>query len=236
MSNPGDFERAAAQFADRVEQGPVIRAVNFHNTPRARASRIEAQLERYARDFTSVNEDELDAYLATGLWPKAKPGLVIAVYEGYRNGFDVMLPLLERHGLVGWFFIITDFVKTPPGRQFEFAAGHDIDMTTREYERDGRYAMTWEELRIVARRHVVASHTRTHVSLASLGPAARESEVLGAQRDLQEHLGRPARAFASLGGPAYGMDPATDRLIDQAGYQFVFSNLRIQRLRNHAAS
>ncbi len=52
-------------------------------------------------------------------------------------------------------------------------------MTTREYERDGRYAMTWEELRIVGTRHVIASHTRTHVSLAGLGPAARESEKRG---------------------------------------------------------
>lgn len=231
MSASTEFERAAARFADQVERGPVLRAVNIHNTPRANASRLEAQLAGYARDFLPVTEDELDAYLATGVWRKPKPGLVIAVYEGYRNGFDVLLPLLDRHGWVGWFFVITGFIDTPAPRQFEFAAGHDIDMTTREYEGDGRYAMTWEELRIVGARHVIASHTRTHVSLAGLGPAARESEVLGAQRDLEKNLGRSARAFASLGGPAYGVDPATDSLIDRAGYQFVFSNLRIQRLR-----
>ena len=231
MRTPSDFERAAARFADQVEHGPVIRAVNIHNTPRSSASRLEAQLEGFTHDFSSVNEEELDAYLATGVWRKPKPGLILAVYEGYRNGFDVLLPLLDRYGWVGWFFVITGFIDTPPSRQFEFAAGHDIDMTTREYERDGRYAMTWEELRTVGTRHVIASHTRTHVSLAGLGPAARESEVLGAQRDLETHLGRPARAFASLGGPAYGVDPATDAWIDRAGYQFVFSNLRIQRLR-----
>ena len=235
MSSATDFERAAARFADQVEHGPMIRAVNFHNTPRSSAARLEAQLAGYARDFLPVTEDDLDAWLATGLWRKPKPGLIVAVYEGYRNGFDVLLPLLDRYGWVGWFFVITGFIDAPASRQFEFAAGHDIDMTTREYERDGRYAMTWEELRIVGTRHVIASHTRTHVSLARLGPAERESEVVGAQRDLETHLGRPARAFASLGGPAYGADPATDQWIDRAGYQFVFSNLRIQRLR-HADS
>ena len=232
MKSPDTFEKAAGAFADLMESRPLIRAVNFHNTPRSAADRFERQLEGYARHFSSVNEDELDDYLATGVWPKSKPGLIVAVYEGYRNGFDVFLPLLDRYKFVGWFFVITDFVKTPPPGQFTFAAGHDIDMTTREYESDGRYAMTWEELRMVARRHVIASHTRTHVSLAKLGPAERESEVLGAQRDLEEHLSQPARSFASLGGPAYGSDPATDRLIDRAEYQFVFSNLRIQRLRN----
>ncbi len=90
--------------------------------------------------------------------------------------------------------------------------------------------MTWEELRQISIRHVIASHTRTHVSLVTLPEIARESEVVGAQRDIEQQLGRRARAFASLGGPAYGTDPLTDHFIRQAGYQFVFSNLRIQRL------
>lgn len=231
MSEPGTLGAAAAALADRIERGPLVRAVNFHNTPRARAAEYERQVREWSRRFSSVNEDELDVYLATGRWMKSKPGLIVVMYEGYRNGYDVMLPLLDRYGLTGWFFVITGFVKAPPGEQFAFASGHDIDMETREY-RDGRYAMTWEELRDVGRRHVIASHTRSHISLAPLGPAERESEVLGAQRDLEEHLGRKARAFASLGGPAYGEDAATDRLIDAAGYQFVFSNLRIQRLRS----
>lgn len=230
MNSSTPFEPAAQRFAEQAERGPILRAVNFHNTPRSQAGRIEAQLERYARDFAPVNESDLDLHLSTGAWHKPKPGLLIVLYEGYRNGFDVMLPLLDRHGWVGWFFIITNFIKTPPPRQFEFASTHDIDMTTREYEQDGRYAMSWEELRQVGARHVIASHTRTHVSLAPLSEVDRESEVVGAQRDLEQHLGRRARAFASLGGPAYGSDPLTDRLIRQAGYQFVFSNLRIQRM------
>ena len=59
--------------------------------------------------------------------------MVVAVYEGYRNGYDVLLRLLERYGLVGWFFVITEFVKAPPAEQLAFAADHSIDMSTREY-------------------------------------------------------------------------------------------------------
>ena len=227
---PESFESAAGALSAAAYGSPVVRAVNFHNTPRHREAELERQIARLGREFSSVNEEELDAFLATGRWAKPKPGVIIAVYEGYRNGYDVLRPILERHGLVGWFFVITGFVNEPVSSQFAFAASHDIDMETREYD-DGRYAMTWEEIRELSVRHVIASHTRTHVSLATLTAGDRESEVVGAQQDFMRHLGRRVRSFVSLGGPEYGNDDATDRLIDLAGYQLVFSNLRVQRLR-----
>ncbi len=229
MSNLLKFKESAAEFEKRLAKGPMIRAVNFHSTPRARAGEYEEQLKRLSRSFSSVNEDELDLYLATGRWNKSKPGVIIAIYEGYRNGYDVLLPLLERYGLIGWFFVITGFVKAPPAEQLAFAGSHSIYMATREYA-DGRYALSWSELREIDRKHVVACHTRSHIFLAPLDSAARESEIVGSHRDLVEHLGHPVRSFASFGGPPYGQGPSTDRLVDNAGFQFVFSNLKIHRL------
>jgi peptidoglycan/xylan/chitin deacetylase (PgdA/CDA1 family) len=234
MSNPSGFKESAEEVAKAMATGPIIRAVNFHNTPRPRGAQYEKQIEGLSRSFSSVNENELDAYLATGQWSKAKPGVIIAVYEGYRNGYDVLLPLLDRYQLIGWFFVITGFVKAAPAEQFSFASSHEIDMQTREYA-DGRYAMSWDELRQIDRRHVVACHTRSHISLAPLDPQARENEILGAQRDFKENLGHAVRSFASFGGPPYGKNPESDRLMDRAGYQFLFSNLKIQRLRKWAS-
>lgn len=233
MTDSPKFQSSARAFERLLVTGPVIRAVNFHSTPRSRESEYAKQIELLGRSFSSVNEDDLDLYLSTGQWHKPKPGVIVAIYEGYRNGYEVLLPMLERHGLIGWFFVITGFIAASTSGQLAFAAEHDIGMSTREYV-DGRYAMTWEELRGIDRRHVVACHTRSHIPLAPLVAAARESEVLGAQTDLAEHLGHPVRSFASYGGPAYGEYPPTDRLIDHAKFQFVFSNLKIQRLRERA--
>ncbi|MBL9136312.1 MAG: polysaccharide deacetylase family protein [Verrucomicrobiales bacterium] len=233
MATTDAFQTAADQTLTLMGRAPMIRAVNFHNTPRERAAEIDDQLGRLSRSFGPVTEDDLDTYLATGRWRRSKPGIIISVYEGYRNGYDVMRPLLERHGLVGWFFVITGFVNTKPADQLAFAQEHDIGMESREYS-DGRYAMSWDELRSLSRRHVVASHARRHVALDTLDAAGRESEVIGSQQDLRQELSQPARTFVSYGGPAYGNDPLTDALIDRAGYQFVFSNLKIQRLRAHA--
>src|SRR5262245_46617122 len=141
MSSDSNLVPAARLVANELAINPVIRAVNFHNTPRARAAEYASQIEGLSRAFSPVREDDLDLYLATGRWEKKKPGVIIAVYEGYRNGFDVFLPLLEKYGLVGWFFIITGFIKSPPAEQLAFATAHEIDMVTREYT-DGRYALS----------------------------------------------------------------------------------------------
>jgi peptidoglycan/xylan/chitin deacetylase (PgdA/CDA1 family) len=209
---------------------PVIRAVNFHSTSRAKAGQYDQELAQYSRFFSSVNQDELDQYLVTGQWNKPKPGLIVSVYEGYRNGYDVLLPLLERHGFIGWFFVITGFIDAPVKDQLQFALGHDIDMLTREYP-DGRYALTWDQLRELDKKHVIASHSRSHTQLSLLPSATREEEIIGAQQEFKKQLGHPVRAFASLTGPAYGENKLTDRLVAAAGYDFVFSNFRIQRIR-----
>ena len=223
------FNERAASLEELYSTKPLIRTVNFHNTSRARASQYERELAHYSQLFSSVNEDELEGYATTGEWHKPKPGLIIAVYEGYRNGYDVLAPMLERYGFIGWFFIVTGFVNSASQDQLPFAEGHRIRMQTREYP-DGRYALTWDELRELDAKHVVASHTRSHWQLSLLDPETLEREIVGAQEDFEEHLGHKVRAFSSLTGPAYGEDPSTDRLIAEAGYNFVFSSLRIQRV------
>ncbi|MBN8248687.1 MAG: polysaccharide deacetylase family protein [Verrucomicrobia bacterium] len=228
--NPRSFQERAAEVGNLLATRPLVRTVNFHNTPRARASEYERQVAQFARQFSPVGEDDLDRYLQTGHWHRPKPGLIVALYEGYRNHYDVMVPILERHGLVAWFFVITGFVNAPVSGQWAFAEQHDITPIPEEYP-DGRIALSWQELRALDGRHVLASHARTHTRLSSLDAAAMEGEVIGSQQDFEAGLGRPVRSFVSYAGPAYGEFAPADRLVDRAGYQFVFSNYRIQRLR-----
>lgn len=223
------FRERARSLAELYRAQPLIRAVNFHNTPLARSGQYERELAHYSRLFSPVTEEELAAYVTTGTWEKPKPGLIVAVYEGYRNGYDVLAPLLERYGLTGWFFVVTGFVKAGVEDQFQFAESHQIRMQTREYA-DGRYALTWDELRELDRKHVIAGHTRLHTRLSELDEVTLEREVVGAQEDLREHLGHEVRAFSSFGGPAVGECSSVDRVIEAAGFEFVFSNFRIQRV------
>ncbi len=229
MSDPVSFAARSREIEQLYATHPVIRAVNFHNASKAKADQYDRQLAQYSRFFTSVNEDELDDYLTTGKWTKSKPGLIVSIFEGYRNGYEVLLPIVEKYGFTGWFFEITGFINATVKDQLPFALGHDIDMLSREYP-DGRYALTWDELRQIDKKHVIASHSRSHQKLSSMPAASLREEVIGSQNEFRKHLGHPVRSFVSLTGPAYGENPVVDRLIRDAGYDFVFSNFSIQRI------
>jgi peptidoglycan/xylan/chitin deacetylase (PgdA/CDA1 family) len=230
LSHIPTFGERAIELEKVFASHPLIRAVNFHSTARANADHYERQLAKYQQEFSSVNEDELDKYLTTGLWHKERPGLIVSVFEGYRNSYEILLPLIEKYGFIGWFWMITSFINTPAPQQLNYADHHDIDMLTHEYP-DGRYALTWDELREIDKKHVILSHTRSHTQLSTLPAAVQRDEVIGSQEDFKKNLGHPVRGFVSLFGPAYGETPAVDKLIDEARYDFVFSNYRIQRIR-----
>lgn len=237
MPEPSTFRQQVLAESPALQSSPLVRAANFHNTPKYRAQQIEAQLQHWSKSFSSVNENELDAYLATGVWPKPLPGLIIGLYNGYRNQYDIMLPLLEKYGFVGWFFVPTAFASAPAATQTTFVATRTIKIIPHEYS-DGRYALNWDELKVLDKKHVVACHTRNHAKLAS-DAAYLQNEIVAPQLDFERRLGHRVRSFAWLSGSAYGDHPASDRLIDAAQYQFVFSNYTIQKIRTmpvHATS
>jgi peptidoglycan/xylan/chitin deacetylase (PgdA/CDA1 family) len=219
-----ELDAVAAAF----EAGAVIRTVNFHLTPERRGAEYERQFALYAQHFDPVTAEDLDQVMATGQWHKSKRGLILAFYNGYRNNFDVARPLLDRHGLVGWFFVVTGFVNAAD--QWSFAADHH--MTCGSDETPGsRIALSWDEIATLDSSHVVASHTRTH-SRASVDRQRLWEETCGSQDDFMHRLGHPVRTIAWNGGAAYGEYREADRAVDAAGFQFVVSNLRIQRLRD----
>lgn len=218
-----------AQIAAAFRSGAPISAINYHNTPAYRAADFDRELEMIAERFAPTGEDELTEFFRTGRWPHRKPGVILAMYNGYRNNFDVFRPLLEKHGLIGWFFVPSGYASCPPEQQAAFAAAHTLKTIPHEYA-DGRTAMNWDELRAIDGRHVVASHTRNHVRIQIDDAAGMESEIVGAQEDFRANLGHPVRSFAWLLSGTYGQSPVTDACLDRAGYEFLFSNFKVQRL------
>ena len=214
----------ASHLAEAFARGAPVGVVNFHATPPARAEDYDRQFAAIAARFEAATEDALAAFLATGRWPGRRPGVILAFYNGYRDNVDVALPLLERHGLIGWFFVVTGYLSCPVAGQAAYALAHGLGERP-----EGRGAMTWDEARALDRGgHVVASHTRGHVR-ASQGEGLRE-EIVGAQGDFTRELGHPARALAWMSGGAWGEDPDADAAVAEAGHEFLVSNFRVQRL------
>jgi peptidoglycan/xylan/chitin deacetylase (PgdA/CDA1 family) len=210
--------------------GPLVRTLNIHNTPRRRAAELERVLVAAAAGWVDADEAEIVAVLAGRLRPRA-PVVLPLLFEAYRNHYDVALPLLERAGLRGWFFVPTGFVDAPAAEQRAFAARHQLYPSEDEHG-DGRVAMSWDELReVAARGHVIACHTETHCGVADLDtPARSHAELVASRARLEDELGREVRTLAWLWGSAFGEDARADAAMRDAGYALVVSATRIQRI------
>ncbi len=208
---------------------PSLRVVNYHLTPASHTGLYDREFAALAARYAPVREDDLAEYLTTGRWPMGRAGVIPVFYNGYRNNFDVARPLLEKHGLIGWFMAVTGFTDCPDLDKTNFATARNISVDAAEYS-DGRHSLSWDELRTLDRTHVVASHTRSHSRVSLDDPVRLEHEILGAQNDFVRELGHPVRSFSWLFGGKYGENPAADAMVDRAGYEFLFSNLAVQRL------
>jgi peptidoglycan/xylan/chitin deacetylase (PgdA/CDA1 family) len=211
-------------------KGSYIRTINFHNTPLVKKDLYERQLAFCQPYFSSVSQADLDSFFSTGAWHKDKPGLIPVFYEGYRNNFDVAAPLAEKYGFVGWFFVPSAFPSVPVAEQRTFAEAHHIG-TVEEYD-DGRIAMTWDELRELDKKHVIACHTKHHERLTPDSPdVLLRQEIIESKRELEQQLGHEVSSFAWLYGSEYGVNAKADSYVREAGYRYLFSNFKIQKLK-----
>ncbi len=213
--------RALLAAQSLLRRGEYIRVVNYHGTPPADAASFERQVAFLAEHFAPVSAADLARFFEEGVWRAAKPGLIVSFDDGLRSNAEVAAPVLERHGLVGWFFVPVGFVDAPADGQLAFADEHQIRVD-HAYP-DGRIAMSWADLRAIAARHVVGCHTRSHLRLApDVPPAVLEDEIIAARADLATGIGRPVDAFCWVGGEEASYSAEAARVIRRAGYRFGF--------------
>lgn len=226
-SRPGALARVAAAF----RAGRLVRVVNYHNTPAADAERIAAELAGYAARYRPLGPADLRALLDGAAPPDARPGLVVAFFDGYRSAVEVAAPACEAAGIPGWFLPPTGFLDTPPDEQRAYAAAHDLDLVPEERDGTGRLAMTWDELAGLAERHAVGAHTAGHVTAADVRTADDVArEVLAPVRRLAEVTGRVPDAFAWLGGTPFEPGTPAGRALRDAGVPLHVSGLEIERI------
>jgi hypothetical protein len=221
----------AREVRDAVAGGRLLRVVNFHNTPARTADRLHAELAWYAERFAPVTADDVHGFLDTGRWPTERPGVVPAFFDGFASAAQVAAPVCEELGLTGWFYPPTAFLDTPAEDQRSFAAHHELGLLAEDLAGTGRLAMTWDELAGIAERHEVCGHTEAHALSAAVRTAADvERQVTEPLRRLERVTGRPAVAWAWLGGTPF--DPAApgDRAVRDAGVRLLCSDAQLERI------
>ncbi len=220
-----------AHLAAGMARSRAIRIVNFHATPRYREAEFRRQIEEYAQTFTPITPANFAAAVE-GRWEHERPGLMPTLFEGYRDNLDVLLPILEEFGFTGWFFVPSGFLSVPEHEQRSYAASHKLHLPEQDEYPDDRIALTWDEAREIARRgHAFACHTRTHNEVTpDTARSVLEDEIVVAKAEMEGELGRRVDIFCWLEGAALGVNPEADTMLRRAGFRYLFSNFKLQKL------
>ncbi len=232
MSTVDKVKEQITQCAQAFKKGQYIRAINYHNTHIWDKATIEAEMQCISEHFSPVTVKDLDQYFCTGLWHKEKPGIIVSVFEGYRNNYDVMLPLLEKYGMVGWFHVPVRFLDIPIMEQKKWAKDHSIGIYKHKEYPDCRFALTNHELVELDKHHVVGCHTMTHEEITdTLEEPYIQYEIVQSKTLLEQKLGHEVPFFCWLGGKDFRTNTIAETYIREAGYRYMFSNYRLQKLR-----
>ncbi len=153
------------------------------------AARFAEHMEfLHKNGYRTLSLAELEAYLDGRAELPPKP-VVLTFDDGYRDTYEIALPVLKKYGFKSTLFI-------PAG------------------ETDRR--LTWEELReMKAAGMEIGSHSFSHRDLGVMTPAQQAAEIERSKEVLDRNLGQDSRFFCYPNG---SYDGETLRLLKAKGF------------------
>jgi len=111
--------------------------------------------------------------------------VAITFDDGFRNTYELALPVLTRYGFTATVFLVTDYCE------------RDNSWPTQPTGVRRRPLLRWSEVRELSRAGlVIGAHTRTHPDLTRLSAGEAEAEMVGSKRAIEDEIQRPVDAFA----------------------------------------
>ena len=154
---------------------------------------FEEQLQYLqAQGYQSVLLADIYETLTVGKPLPEKP-IVLTFDDGYKDAYTDALPLLQKYGFVGEFFVLA---------------------TPAHYE-SPQY-LTWNDVHAMADAGMsMQAHGRDHYDLTERSYEFLVYQILGAREAVEAHTERPVRFFCY---PSGRYDDATIAVVESAGY------------------
>jgi peptidoglycan/xylan/chitin deacetylase (PgdA/CDA1 family) len=143
------------------------------------------------REVETVTMADLMEHLAGG--PELpKRAAILTFDDGYDDVYEHAFRALQKRGMVGTFFITTDFVERP---------GY----------------VTWDQVKEMADAGMeIAAHSSNHADFAKIGPAELRRQLVEPKAVLEEHIGQKVKFVAYPAGKYNATVMAATRA---AGYE-----------------
>ncbi len=209
LSAPPAGKAPAALPAAPQENKPVakhappagIPVLMYHSIGEAKNNDAVIAKERFAEqmaylashNYTPISLDDLYAYLSSSGDLPAKP-VVLTFDDGYRDTYEVALPILRKYGFKSVLFIPASF------------AGDRL---------------SWQELREMKVAGMeIASHSLTHRDLGDMTPAQQAEEIAKSKEILDSFLSQNTRYFCY---PNSSYNQETLKLLKSHGFRLAFT-------------
>ena len=121
------------------------------------------------------------------------------------------MPLIEKYGFTGWFFIPVGLIGTGNCKPQDKTSTKDCSY------------MTWEDLDKLSKRHIVGCHTLTHCRLSNLiSDKKLKQEIVDSKKILEDKLNKKNNIFCWVGGEEETCTAKAAKYIRKAGYKYSF--------------
>ncbi|AIW12739.1 polysaccharide deacetylase family protein [Vibrio tubiashii] len=133
--------------------------------------------------------------------------IIITVDDGYRDNYDLLLPLLQKYNFKAVVYAVT-------GETF-----NRWDVEVKDNPEKAVSLMNANELKALSESgHIeIGGHTISHPHLNTLSPEKQEAEIKKNKEELENLLGKPLTSFAY---PYGSLDSDSKRITEKLGYQF----------------
>jgi peptidoglycan/xylan/chitin deacetylase (PgdA/CDA1 family) len=142
-----------------------------------------------------------------------RPVVAVTFDDGYLDNYTTAVPIMQRHGIPGSFFVSTGLIGTDTPFPHDQRRGNA-----------GLENMTWDQLReMAAAGFEIGSHSVSHIDCAAEPEAVVRRELEASLEALREELGSGEYAFAYPYGGRQHMTPERLALVREAGYSACLS-------------
>lgn len=205
-----DIDKLMLYFQKIKYKDKYIRAISYHGTPKRYQNNFEKQLIFFKQNYAAVKLIDLEN-LINGEWKKEKPGLIISFDDGLKSNYDVAMPLLEKYGFIGWFFIPVRLIDTGNCKPQDKTGSKDCSY------------MNWEDIVRLSKRHIIGCHTLTHYRLFSNTSEYKlKEEIINSKEILEQKLNKRNDIFCWVGGEEETYTTKAAKYIREAGYKYSF--------------
>lgn len=223
-------ERTLEMFRYFVNNA-YLRIIRYNSIPKKDSLRFEAEIRYYQEHFSFITPHDISAFFNTSKWSHKKPCLLLCFLGGYRNQYDVVLPILEKYGFHGWFFITPGFIETPVKAQTAYAMQHGLEVSDAIVYPDNRIALDWDEVTEIGRKHTLCANPFHNTMIdKSLSDDELLLEIVQSKERLEAHTQQKVIVFHWLSAEEYNYNVRAHRMLENAGYQYVLSNLKLERI------